>query len=91
MSGPKRISVSGPCSRRMCSTTFTALEAAAVVGLRLYLGRGVDVHDDDRVLAVAGLPVAQLADGDRVGERAAGTEVGDEDGLLGERIDAVRP
>jgi len=25
MSGPKRISVSGPCSRRMCSTTFTAL------------------------------------------------------------------
>src|SRR5665811_2445253 len=29
---------------------------AAVVGLGLDLGRGVDVHDDDRVGAVAGLP-----------------------------------
>ena len=26
MSGPKRISVSGPCSAQMCSTTCTALE-----------------------------------------------------------------
>ena len=26
MSGPKRISVSGPCSAQMCSTTFTAFD-----------------------------------------------------------------
>src|SRR5680860_1483524 len=70
---------------------------AAVVGLRLDLGRGVDVHDDDRVGAVARLPVAQLARGDRVGERAAGVEVGDQDrllrredrGRLGHEVDAA--
>ena len=56
---------------------------AAVVGLRLDLGRGVDVHHDDRVGAVARLPVAQLARGDRVGERAAGVEVGDQHRLVG--------
>ena len=49
----------------------------AVVGLGLDLGRRVDVHDDDRA-GVLGLPVAQLLGGDRVGERAAGVEVGDQ-------------
>ena len=45
MSGPKRISVSGPWVRQMCSTTLTAFEEVQVVGLRLHLGRGVHVHD----------------------------------------------
>ena len=55
---------------------------AAVVGLRLDLGGGVDVHDDHRA-RVLGLPGAQLVGGDRVGERAAGVEVGEQDRLLG--------
>ena len=55
---------------------------AAVVGLRLHLGGGVDVHDDDRA-GVLGLPRAQLVGGDRVGQRAAGVEVGQQHGLLG--------
>ena len=55
---------------------------AAVVGLRLDLGRGVDVHDDQGA-GVLGLPGAQLVGVDRVGQRAAGVEVGDQDRLLG--------
>ena len=55
---------------------------AAVVGLGLHLGGGVDVHDDDGA-GVLGLPFAQLVGGDRIRERAAGVEVGDQDGLLG--------
>ena len=55
---------------------------AAVVGLRLDLGRGVDVHDDEGA-GVLGLPGAQLVGVDRVGERAAGVEVGDQHRLLG--------
>ena len=54
----------------------------AVVGQRLDLGRRVDVHDGDRA-GVLGLPGAQLLGGDRVGQRAAGVEVGNQDGLLG--------
>ena len=55
---------------------------AAVVGLGLDLGRGVDVHDDQGA-GVLGLPGAQLVGVDRVGERAAGVEVGDQHLLLG--------
>ncbi len=55
---------------------------AAVVGLGLHLGRGVDVHDHQRP-GVLGLPGAQLVGVDRVGKRATGVEVGDQDGLLG--------
>ena len=55
---------------------------AAVVGLRLHLGRGVDVHHDQGA-GVLGLPGAQLVGVDRVGERAAGVEVGDQHLLLG--------
>ena len=54
----------------------------AVVGERLDLGRRVDVHDGHRA-GVLGLPGAQLVGGDRVGQRAAGVEVGDQDGLVG--------
>ena len=53
----------------------------AVVGLRLDLGRGVDVHHDDRA-GVLGLPRPQLRRGDRVGQRAAGVGIGQQDGLL---------
>ena len=55
---------------------------AAVVGLGLHLGRGVDVHHHQRA-RVLGLPGAQLVGVDRVGERAAGVEVGDQHLLLG--------
>jgi hypothetical protein len=48
---------------------------AAVVGLRLHLGGRVHVHHDDRA-GVLGLPRAQLVGSDRVGQRAAGVEVG---------------
>ena len=97
MSGPKRISVSGPCSAQMCSTTCDRVRGgAAVVGLGLDLGRGVDVHDDDGA-GVLGLPGAQLVGVDRVGERAAGVGVGDQHGLvrredrgrLGHEVDAA--
>ena len=54
---------------------------AAVVGLGLDLGGRVDVHDDDRA-GMRGLPVAQLLGGDRVGQRAAGVEVGDQHALV---------
>ena len=54
---------------------------AAVVGLGLDLGRRVHVHDDQRA-RMLGLPRAELVGGDRVGERAAGLEVGQQDGLL---------
>ena len=61
----------------------------AVVGQRLDLGRRVDVHDGDGA-GVLGLPGAQLVGGDRVGQRAAGVEVGDQDASSpGDRIDAV--
>ena len=53
----------------------------AVVRLRLDLGRRVDVHDHD-CAGVVGLPGPQLVRGDRVGQRAAGVEVGQQDGLL---------
>ena len=53
----------------------------AVVGLRLDRGRGVDVHDDHGA-GVLGLPGAQLVGGDRVGQRAAGVGVGQQDGLV---------
>jgi len=36
-----------------------------------------------------GLPGAELFRRDRIGERAAGVEVRDQNGLLGERIEAV--
>ena len=62
--------------------------SAAVVGLGLDLGRGVDVHDDHRP-GVLGLPGEQLLGGDRVGQRAAGAEVGDQHGLLRRRTEAV--
>ncbi len=55
---------------------------AADVGLRLHLGGGVDVGDHRH----AGIALAQqphVGPGDRRGERAAGLEVGDQDGLLG--------
>ena len=55
---------------------------AAVVGLSLDLGRRVDVHHDHRP-RVLGLPGDELLGGDRVGQRAAGAEVGDQHGLLG--------
>ena len=55
---------------------------AAVVGLGLHLGGRVHVGDDDGVRVVR-LPLAQLVGGDRGGERAAGVEIGDEDGLVG--------
>ncbi len=55
---------------------------AAVVGLGLHLRRGVDVHHDDRA-GVLGLPRAQLVGVDRVRKRAAGVQVGDENGLIG--------
>ena len=49
MSGPKRISVSSPCSRVDVLDDLDRVgRRAAVVGLRLDLGGGVDVHDDDR-------------------------------------------
>ena len=53
----------------------------AVVRHRLDLGRRVDVHDGDRA-RVLRLPRAQLVGSDRVGERAAGREVGDQDRLV---------
>jgi hypothetical protein len=55
---------------------------AAVVALRLHLGRRVHVGDDDRA-RVLRLPVAQLRGIDRGGERTAGAEVGQEHRLLG--------
>ena len=55
---------------------------AAVVGLGLDLGRGVHVHHHERA-RVLGLPGAQLVGGDRVGERAAGVEVGEQHRLVG--------
>ena len=54
---------------------------AAVVGLRLDLGRGVHVHHHDGA-RVLGLPGPQLIGRDRVGERAAGVEVGQQHGLV---------
>ena len=54
----------------------------AVVGERLDLGRRVDVHDRDRA-GVLRLPGAQLLGRDRVGQRAARVEVGDQHGLVG--------
>ena len=54
---------------------------AAVVGLGLDLGGGVDVHHHDRA-GVLGLPFAQLLGGDRVGQRAAGVGVGDQHALV---------
>ncbi len=83
MSGPKRISglgtVLGP---DVADDVDRVGRGDAVVGLGLDLGRGVDVHDDDRA-GMLGLPGPQLIGVDRVGERAAGVEVGDQDGLLG--------
>ena len=55
---------------------------AAVVGLGLHLGGGVDVHHHDRA-RVLRLPGAQLVGGDRVGQRAAGVEVRDQHRLVG--------
>jgi hypothetical protein len=55
---------------------------AADVGLRLDLGRGVHVGDDDRA-GVLGLPGPQLLGGDGGRERAPGLEVGQQDGLGG--------
>jgi len=55
---------------------------AAVVGLRLHLGRGVHVHDHDRA-GVLALPIAKLIGVDRVRQRAAGPQIGDQHGLLG--------
>ncbi len=55
---------------------------AAVVGLGLDLGGGVHVHDHHGA-RVLGLPGAQLVGGDRVGQRAAGVQVGQQHGLLG--------
>ena len=54
---------------------------AAVVGLGLDFGRRIDVHDDDGA-GMLGLPGAKLIGRDRVGERAAGVQVRDQDGLL---------
>ena len=54
---------------------------AADVGLGLHRCGRVDVADDDGP-GVLGLPCAQLVDGDRVGERAAGAGVRDEHGLV---------
>ena len=55
---------------------------AAVVGLGLDLGGRVDVHDDDRA-GVARLPLAQLGRRDRIGQRAAGIQIRDQDALVG--------
>ena len=54
---------------------------AAVVALRLHLGRRVHVGDDDRP-GILRLPRAKLIGRDRRGEGAARVEVGDEHGLL---------
>ena len=91
MSGPNRISVSGAVRRAdVARRPSTALdEVHAVVGQRLHLGGGVDVHHDHRA-GMLGLPRGQLVGGDRVGQRAAGVEVGDQHASSrGERIDAV--
>ena len=69
---------------------------AADVGLGLHRRRGVDVADDDRS-GVLGLPLPQLLGGDRVGQRAAGVGIGQQDGLvraqdrgrLGHEVDAA--
>ena len=55
---------------------------AAVVGLRLDLGGGVDVHDHDRA-RMRRLPVTQLRSGDRVRQRATCVEVRDQHRLVG--------
>ncbi len=55
---------------------------AADVRLRLDLGRGVHVGDHDRVRMLR-LPRSEPLSVDRRGERAAGLQIGDEDGLLG--------
>ena len=54
---------------------------AAVVALRLHLGRRVHVRDDDGT-GILGLPLAQLVCSDRGGQGAPRVEVRDEDGLL---------
>ena len=54
---------------------------AAVVALRLHLGRRVDVRDDDGARMLR-LPLAQLLGVDRRGERAAGGEIRQQHGLL---------
>ena len=83
MSGPKRISASGAVlAQDVLDDGDGVRRGHAVVGQRLDLGRRVDVHDGDRA-GVLGLPGAQLLGRDRVGQRAAGVEVGDQDGLLG--------
>ena len=62
---------------------------AADVGLRLHLGGGVDVGDDDGA-GVLRLPRAQLVGGQRIGERAAGVRrPGSARSCPGERIFAV--
>ena len=83
MSGPKRISASGAVlAQDVLDDGDGVRRGHAVVGQRLDLGRRVDVHDRDRA-GMLRLPGAQLLGGDRVGERAARVEVGDQDGLLG--------
>ena len=55
---------------------------AAVVALRLHLGRRVHVRDDDRA-GMLRLPFPQLLGVDRRCERTAGSEVGQQHRLLG--------
>ena len=57
---------------------------AAVVGLRLHLGGGVDVGDDDGA-GVLLLPGPELGRGDAVRQGAPGIHVGDEHGAVGRK------
>ncbi len=61
---------------------------AAIVALRLHLGRRVDVTDHDRA-RMLGLPIPQLVRVDRRRERAARRQVRQQDRFAGERIAAV--
>ena len=97
MSGPKRISdVVAVLAPDVLDHLDRVRGRAAVVGLRLDLGRGVDVHHDHSARMV-GLPGAQLIGRDRVGQRAASVEVGEQHRLvraedrrgLGHEVDAA--
>ena len=68
--------------RNRLDDTLGVPRRAAVVALRLHLGRRVHVGDDHRSRVLL-LPGTELIRGDRRGERAAGVEVGDEHGLVG--------
>jgi hypothetical protein len=82
MSGPEDLDVVAVVYAYVLDDGHGVGRGAAVVGLRLHLGGGVDVHHDNR-RGVALLPVAKPVGRDRLGKRAACVVVRDQHGLVG--------